>query len=312
MNENNNKNISMISIGMPVYNGEIFIKKAINSLLNQSYENFELIISDNASTDDTSKICQEYAKKDTRIHYIRQEKNMGAFWNFIFVLKQATSDYFFWASVDDYWKSNFIKRNLEILQNNENVVCSVSKLDTYGFSDSEIKKYKIPTVSYPKFLKNYVMKRRRKLIRTTYPISGSFTKKIRKYLKNPGASSWFYGIFRTNDILSCITDKSFIGIEFVTSLNLLKIGDFYEVDEVLFHRFDSGWSTYGLINMAKKANNNFLGVLFPYYPFTLWIIKNLGFKNILRNLDIFLKMNLSISFFIFVDLIFMLKMKLQK
>jgi len=310
--DNHIESTPFISIGMPAYNGEIFIRKALNSLINQSHTNFELIISDNASTDATSKICQEFAKKDNRICYIRQEKNMGAFWNFKFVLNQAKANYFFWASVDDYWESDFIKKNLEILRKNKNVVCSVSKLNTYGFSDAKIKKFNIPTVKYPNFLKKFVMNRRKKMICATFPISGTFTEKIRKYIKNPGASSWFYGIYRTEQIRSCLINKSFIGAEFATSFNLLKLGDFYELDEVLFHRFDSGRSTYGLIIMAKKANDNFLGVIFPFYPFNSWCINNLGFKNVLKNFDIFLKMNLSIIFFLFADLIFMFKMKLQK
>ena len=96
------------------------------------------------------------------------------------------------------------------------------------------------------------------------------------------------------------------------SVVFAQIGDFYELDEILFHRFDSGWSTYGLIKIAKMANNSLFGILFPYYPFMSWCKKNLGLKNIFRNLDIFLKMNLSITFFLFVDLMFILKMKLEK
>jgi len=67
-----------VTIGLPVYNGEKFIRKNLDSLLSQSYPYFELIISDNASTDSTSSICKEYEKKDKRIRYIRQKKNMGA------------------------------------------------------------------------------------------------------------------------------------------------------------------------------------------------------------------------------------------
>mgnify|MGYP001145251844 FL=1 len=143
-----------VSIGLPVYNGELFLKKALESLLNQTYSNFELIISDNNSTDSTQKICQEYAKNDKRIHYVRQEKNLGAFSNFYFVLNKAKGKHFMWAAVDDYWDDDFLKKNLDILQRHPNVVCSISKIDTYGFSDEELDKYGINTVNYPKFLKN--------------------------------------------------------------------------------------------------------------------------------------------------------------
>ena len=99
----NKYSITGISIGFPVYNGELFLKKALDSLLNQTYSNFELIISDNNSTDSTQRICQEYAKNDDRIRYIKQEKNIGPYPNFYFVLSQSKGKYFMWAAADDFW-----------------------------------------------------------------------------------------------------------------------------------------------------------------------------------------------------------------
>ena len=69
--------MSIVIVGIPVHNGEKSIKKAINSVLNQTLQDFEIIISDNASTDLTKNICEEYAKNDIRIKYIRQKKNLG-------------------------------------------------------------------------------------------------------------------------------------------------------------------------------------------------------------------------------------------
>ena len=294
---------SKVSIGLPVYNGELFLKKALDSILNQTFSNFELIISDNDSTDSTQKICQEYAKNDKRIQFIKQKKNIGAFSNFYFVLTKAKCKYFMWAAVDDYWDIDFIKKNLGVLECNSNVVCSISKIDTYGFSDNDMIKHNIPTVNYPKFLKNFVKNRRQNLICASFPISGSYNKKIRLFLKNMGASSRFYGLYRTDQIKECYIQKQFIGVEFAISLNLLKLGDFFELDETLFHRFDSGWSTNGIINMAKKTNSNVLGIIFPYYPFNSWCIKNIGLKNILKNFDIYLRMNVGGTFFVGVDLV---------
>ena len=84
----------MVSIGMPVYNGEKFIRKCIESILDQTNRNFELIISDNASTDSTREICEKFAKQDNRIRYFRQESNIGIHKNFNFVLKQAKNAIF--------------------------------------------------------------------------------------------------------------------------------------------------------------------------------------------------------------------------
>lgn len=98
-----------VTIGMPVYNGERFIGEAIDSLLGQTFTDFELIISDNASTDSTEEICREYVAKDPRVVYWRQSKNQGAMNNFLFVLHKATGKYFMWAASDDYWSNNWLE-----------------------------------------------------------------------------------------------------------------------------------------------------------------------------------------------------------
>jgi glycosyltransferase involved in cell wall biosynthesis len=104
-----NKHIPKVSIGMPVYNGKKYIREALDSLLAQTFTDFELIISDNASTDGTEDICREYVKKDSRVRYVRQSQNMRAVWNFNFVLEEARGEYFMWASHDDCWNSRYLR-----------------------------------------------------------------------------------------------------------------------------------------------------------------------------------------------------------
>lgn len=94
---------------MPVFNGESFLREALDSLLVQTYSNFELIISDNASTDITQSICLDYQKLDQRIRYIRQKENIGALANFQFVLNEAEGDYFTWAACDDKWDNLWVE-----------------------------------------------------------------------------------------------------------------------------------------------------------------------------------------------------------
>jgi len=117
---------------MPVYNDKAFLVQALDSLLNQSYSNFELIISDDCSSDGSEEICREYAKKDPRIKFIRQEKNIGISRNMIFLLKQAKGDFFMWAANDDLWHKDFIKHLRNILVNDESKVsafCSMYFID---------------------------------------------------------------------------------------------------------------------------------------------------------------------------------------
>ena len=111
-----------VSIGMPVYNEELYLEQALQSLLSQSYENFELIISDNASTDRTSEICLTYATKDPRVRYNRMETNVGSSLNFNRVFQLSNSPYFFWASGHDTRHKNFIARCIEILERDASVV----------------------------------------------------------------------------------------------------------------------------------------------------------------------------------------------
>lgn len=105
-----------VSIGMPVYNGEKYICEALDALLSQSHTDFELIISDNASTDGTGAICQQYAAKDGRIRYVRQAVNLGALANFTFVRDAARGECFMWAAGDDKWDPNWISEMLNAMK----------------------------------------------------------------------------------------------------------------------------------------------------------------------------------------------------
>jgi glycosyltransferase involved in cell wall biosynthesis len=101
--------MSLVSVGMPVCNGEAFLAEALNSLLIQTYGNLEILISDNCSSDKTKQICLEYAAKDSRIRYFRQAQNIGATANFNYVLQQASGEYFMWSAHDDRWSPNYVE-----------------------------------------------------------------------------------------------------------------------------------------------------------------------------------------------------------
>jgi len=127
----------LVSIGMPVYNGERFIRQAVDSLLAQDYENFELIISDNASTDGTWEICQEYAARDCRIKIYSNDRNLGAVANFQIVLTMARGPYFMWAAADDLWKPGFISELVGLLEAAPSAVlamCRAEKIDYDGLT----------------------------------------------------------------------------------------------------------------------------------------------------------------------------------
>jgi len=192
----------LVSIGMPVFNGEKFIRKRLDSVIEQTFKDFELIISDNSSTDSTPVICEAYSKKDKRIRYFRQKKNMGATWNFNFVLQEAKFKYFVWAAVDDLWESNFLEKNIEILETNKNAVASMSRFSMYGESQDRLTKEK-------NLLKKIGLVFG---ARDTCTISGSYEKRVRTYFKN---SQWmmFYAVFRTIQLKNSLVNEQFVGEE---------------------------------------------------------------------------------------------------
>lgn len=111
-----------VSIGLPVYNGENFLAEAIDSILAQTFEDFELTISDNASTDATEKMCRHYAAKDSRIFYYRNESNLGASANFNLAFERSSGEYFKWAAHDDLIAPSFLERCVEVLDREPEVV----------------------------------------------------------------------------------------------------------------------------------------------------------------------------------------------
>jgi glycosyltransferase involved in cell wall biosynthesis len=118
--------VPRLSIGLPVYNGGDYLAESIEALLGQSYEDFELIISDNASTDGTADVCQRYAAQDPRIRYYRQPHNIGCAPNHNFVIRQARGELFKTASHDDLYGRELLSRCVAALDEYPRVVLAHS------------------------------------------------------------------------------------------------------------------------------------------------------------------------------------------
>jgi len=115
-------NSPLVSIGLPVFNEGRFIKQSLDALLQQDYKNIELIISDNASTDDTAQICQSYANKYSWIKYNRLKINQGPADNFNYVKEIASGQYFMWAAGHDLWSKNYISACVSLLESHPDAV----------------------------------------------------------------------------------------------------------------------------------------------------------------------------------------------
>lgn len=140
-------NAPLVSIGMPVFNGmrsdlkrNINFEKALQSILKQSYQNLEIIISNNCSNDETVNIIKKYLKKDKRIIFYEQKKKIDLLDNFKFVLAKSSGEYFKFNSYDDYISSDFIEKNLEFLIKNNDYIFSSSPLFYESNKKKKLKK----------------------------------------------------------------------------------------------------------------------------------------------------------------------------
>ena len=118
----------LVSIGLPVYNGENFVAEAIQCVLSQTFTDWELIISDNASTDRTVSICREFADKDSRIRVYENERNLGVSPNHNRVFQLSHGPYFMWIAHDDLIGAEFIESCLEVLETDDQAILAFPKL----------------------------------------------------------------------------------------------------------------------------------------------------------------------------------------
>ena len=155
-----------VDILLATYNGEKYLVEQLESILNQTYKDFNLIISDDCSEDSTVKILEEYAKKDSRITIFKQEKNLGVISNFEFLLSKVESDYFMFSDQDDIWNEDKIEKTLNKLEETDSDVVFTDlmvvddKLNVLYNSYWELKGLKNKILKYNSFealyLNNYV------------------------------------------------------------------------------------------------------------------------------------------------------------
>jgi glycosyltransferase involved in cell wall biosynthesis len=134
----------LVSIGLPVCNGQNYLKQTIKSILDQSYTDFEIIIVDNASTDETEKICRKFEKSDSRVSYYRNKSNIGAPANYNRVMQYARGEYFKWAAHDDLLAPEYLEKCVDVLNQRTEVILCHSKVRVIDESDQVIKEYNSP------------------------------------------------------------------------------------------------------------------------------------------------------------------------
>jgi glycosyltransferase involved in cell wall biosynthesis len=202
-----------VSIGLPVYNGEKYLRAAIDSILTQTFTDFELIISDNASTDSTETICKEYAVKDSRIRYYRNDKNIGGSNNHNRVFELSKGQYFQWTADDDLWDSRFLQKSVEILDREPSIVLCFSIFKTI---DKDGKQVSVNDRMLGQLLQPY--------------------ERLRELASMDHHSDANYGLIRSEILCRTDLELNYFDSERTLLSELGLYGRFYIIDEPLFFR----------------------------------------------------------------------------
>ena len=202
-----------LTIGLPVYNGEKYVAESLDALLGQTFTDFELIISDNASTDRTGSICRRYEQQDPRVRYVRQPRNIGLSPNHNFVADQARGELFKWASGDDLYARDLIERCVDALDKHPDVVlahCWTAKIDETGTVTKALE--------YP--------------LRTAAPRAPD---RFRSLLFDMGGD-YDYGVMRTEVLRRTAMNGSYHHADRTIVAELCLHGRFYQVPDWLYFR----------------------------------------------------------------------------
>jgi glycosyltransferase involved in cell wall biosynthesis len=201
----------LVSVGVPVYNGEKYLAGALDSLCAQDYSELEIIISDNASTDETADICAEYAKRDGRIQYFRNVDNLGAVPNFNRLVGLARGDFFLWAAHDDRWLPGFISACVGRLLDKPDAVACYTRYQPIGSSGQKIG-------SAPEVIENLeqTVRARWQRMLSCWPLHAAI-----------------YGVLRTSAMRRTRLIQTSIGCDLVFMTELAVHGQVVQVPEVL-------------------------------------------------------------------------------
>ena len=231
-----------VSIGMPAYNRGPSITRAIESVLGQTLGDFELIISDNASTDETEDVCRRYAARDARIRYTRHPAPIGGFPNFQFVLDAARAPYFMWLAADDHALPRLLERAVAVLDTHPDVACCVPQVEFLGGDG------------------------RRWPAEGTFALVGTLNENLQRFLYDPRDNSRFYGLHRRDILSRVMPPVGHHAGDWTVSVGSLMAGKHWELDEVLLVREASDPMRY--TRMVDEAFSNRLARLVPLLPFT--------------------------------------------
>ena len=249
----------LVSIGLPVYNGEDYIRFALDSLLSQTFPDFELIISDNASTDKTEQICRAYASQDGRIRYYRNAINLGASINFNSVFEKRTAKYFKWISHDDTYVPEFLERCVEVLERDPTVALCYAQATLTDEKGQKIRDYES----------------------NLHLISPKPHKRLHKFLRKPPLCNPIFGVIRSDILAMTNLLGNYESSDYNLLVQLCLRGKIWEHNEFLFLRRNHP----EMSRRAPKTGREYLtwfdpkrkgANIFPYVRLLKEVFKSIG------------------------------------
>jgi len=223
----------LVSIGMPVFNAEKHLEKALDSILAQTCNDFEVVISDNASTDKTPQICLEYLRKDGRLRYYRSDRNLGAAWNFNRVFKLSSSPYFKWAAHDDIIAPNFLFDCVNVLDSDHSVVLCHSKTARCNEFGQVVGTYDNGSV-------------------TDSPKPQT---RFRAILDRKGFPWMIFGVFRRDALKQTRLFQDYIGSDWNLPGEISLVGRIVEIPQYLLFRIDHKQSYTGRYHSSARVHD---------------------------------------------------------
>jgi glycosyltransferase involved in cell wall biosynthesis len=205
--------MAKVSIGLPVYNGERYLRDAIDSILAQTVDDFELIVCDNASTDATETICRHYVARDPRIRYYRHDHNLGASRNFNRTVELASGQYFKWAAHDDMLAPEYLARCVEILDRDATVVVSHSHARVVDEDGCRIEDHLYPE---------------------GYAASPDPARRFADLLRDDRLNLDIFGVFRAPTLRRTRLVDTYVGSDRILRAHVGLLGRYHIVPELLF------------------------------------------------------------------------------
>jgi glycosyltransferase involved in cell wall biosynthesis len=205
----------MVSIGVPIYNEERYLSAALDSLVGQDYPNLEIIIVDNASTDNTGEICAEYVARDKRIRYHREQTNTGSAANFHRAFALSSGKYFTWASGHDMRDTTAVSRCVEVLEKKPGIVLCYPKTLFMPYGGDSFRNMDGDTLE----TSGLTPARRMKLI-----------------VQRLGLGNAIYGVIRASTLARVRLPQAILWSDLAFLAELSLHGGFHQVDDRLFLR----------------------------------------------------------------------------